>query len=505
MDDLMCKRCFDELPLPAFVVGTQEGRVLFVNKLAKAMGLKSGQSVYSFIEDKKLIGALIKGEQQSFTAALAIESEKYTAELNCAQTVFEEEPALIITLTEAHPVSYQSEGRLMMDVCDIFVDGAKQPITAFLKLTAAFSGAFYAAIYEKVKGRYLIKGEWRARRSVCVPILGADFEAQPEKELARLRRLKRAGDVTTVRYEKYGVQGAVLYFFDNSLKKTAREHLEKAVKLYAYLSQKKQPSPQMAVLQKGLDALAQGFAIWDVESTKLKYVNKVYEEMFGNGSARMISEKLRTDLRPGARKYSEYTDMAGNSFSISHSAVKHGRQTIAATLVTDISKYKQAELRLEQMAKTDALTGLFNRRAGIEALEALYSKCKSKKTPLTVCFADIDGLKRINDTYGHGAGDNMIRMAAGILKNNVEDSGFVCRLGGDEFVLILPGFKESEARMLASHITKAVSNRVINGIQGIDISFGFTQARYNPEESAATLVSVADSDMYSEKRKKIRR
>ena len=505
MDDLISKRLFDELPLPAFVIGAQDGSILFTNKRAKTMGLKNGQSLYSILDDRRLIDALKRGEQHSVAAVLAIESEIHTVELNAAQTVFEEEPSLIITLTETKPVCHQKLASLMMELCDIFADRSKQPITAFLKLTAAYGDAFYAALYEKTKGRYLIKGEWRSRRSVCVPILGADFDAQQDKELSRLRRLKRAGDLIAVNYEKNDVQGTVLYFFDRSLSKSGREHLEKAVKLYSYLAQTNQPNPQMSVLQKGLDALVQGFAIWDVESTKLKYVNKAYELMFGNGSARMISEKLRTDLRPGARKYSEYTDVEGNSFSISHSAAKHGRHTIAATLVTDISRYKQAELRLEQMAKTDALTGLLNRRAGMEALETVYAQCRTKHAPLSVCFADIDGLKHINDTYGHESGDNMIRMAADILKNHVEQPSFACRLGGDEFVLILPGFKEADARMLASSIAKAISKRVINGVEGIGISFGFTQARYNREESATTLVSVADSDMYSEKRRKIRR
>ena len=172
------------------------------------------------------------------------------------------------------------------------------------------------------------------------------------------------------------------------------------------------------------------------------------------------------------------------------------------TVVCDITRFKQAENKLEMLAKTDILTGLNNRRAGLEILQAAYLKCKREHTAITVCFADIDGLKHVNDTYGHGVGDNMIRAVAMILKKHVDGSGEVCRLGGDEFLLILPGVQKPQAMLLASRIQQAVSRTFVTEAQSISVSFGFKEAEFNAKESVYTLINVADSDMYREKRNK---
>jgi diguanylate cyclase (GGDEF)-like protein len=79
------------------------------------------------------------------------------------------------------------------------------------------------------------------------------------------------------------------------------------------------------------------------------------------------------------------------------------------------------------MAKTDPLTGLYNRRAGLEILEEAYVKGTQAENPLTVGFADIDGLKAVNDTFGHGAGDSMIRSVADMLKKHAGRDAAACR------------------------------------------------------------------------------
>jgi diguanylate cyclase (GGDEF)-like protein len=154
------------------------------------------------------------------------------------------------------------------------------------------------------------------------------------------------------------------------------------------------------------------------------------------------------------------------------------------------------------LAKTDILTGLNNRRAGLEILESTYLRCKRQRKALTVCFADIDGLKSVNDTYGHGVGDNMIRTVAAILKKQLDGSGEVCRLGGDEFLLILAGFHKPQAVLLASRIEQAISRTFVSKSQSISMSFGFKEAEYDAKETVFTLINVADSEMYREKRNK---
>lgn len=500
--DSMIGRCYEDLPLPALIVSKKNGRLLYANTRAERSGLTRNKDFIRALSDKAL--AVADGGEARLSTALELGLDACTAELAAAPTDHEGEPALAVLVTRLTPMRLQNEGDVMLAVCEIFINGAKKPLHAFLGATARHAGAFYAALYEKSSGRYMIKGEWRSRRSVCIPILSADFDTQPERETARLRRLKSAADVVSVGYAKAcGTQGVALYFFDQAADARLAGHLEKCVRLFKTFLSGKPQSPRSTAVKRGLESIGQGVALWDLDTTQLLYENKAYRELFGNGSARMISEQLRADLRAGARGFSEYTGTDGNSYSITHALARHGRQNIVTTLVTDVTKYKQAETRLEQMARTDALTGLLNRRAGLETVESLYEQCKANKEPLTVCFADIDGLKRVNDTRGHGVGDDMIRQVAGVLKNHVENKGCVCRLGGDEFVLMLPGHTGAQARMLAMRMERAVAKkRPVNG--GISLSFGFTEARFTPEETAETLVSMADSDMYREKRKKLR-
>jgi diguanylate cyclase (GGDEF)-like protein len=161
-----------------------------------------------------------------------------------------------------------------------------------------------------------------------------------------------------------------------------------------------------------------------------------------------------------------------------------------------------AETKLDMMAKTDALTGLLNRRAGLEYLETAYAECKQKNLPLTVCFADIDGLKSINDTYGHGAGDTMIKSASDVLKRYADKNGEVCRLGGDEFVLILPYTNKEQALLISAQIDRDIKRCLVSGAKGISMSFGFKEAEYTAGETSDALINVADQDMYREKRNK---
>lgn len=96
----------------------------------------------------------------------------------------------------------------------------------------------------------------------------------------------------------------------------------------------------------------------------------------------------------------------------------------------------------------------------------------------------------------------MIKSVADVLKEHAEKNGAVYRLGGDEFVLILPGFNRAQATQLAVQIGKAAAKCLVGEAQGISMSFGFKEAEYKPAETAATLISTADSEMYQEKRKK---
>ena len=102
------------------------------------------------------------------------------------------------------------------------------------------------------------------------------------------------------------------------------------------------------------------------------------------------------------------------------------------------------------MASLDALTGLNNRRAFFDQVTLLFAYCKRSQEPISALMIDIDHFKKINDSYGHAAGDVALRNLARLLKTNLRDSDLSCRFGGEEFVALLPNTTANAAAEMAN-------------------------------------------------------
>lgn len=110
-----------------------------------------------------------------------------------------------------------------------------------------------------------------------------------------------------------------------------------------------------------------------------------------------------------------------------------------------LRKIEALKDELRERAVRDGLTQLFNRRYFEEALLAEFSKAKRAHTPLAIILVDFDNFKRINDTYGHQAGDCALQVFAGVIQQHVRNSDIACRYGGEEFILALPGMSLEDA------------------------------------------------------------
>jgi diguanylate cyclase (GGDEF)-like protein len=172
-------------------------------------------------------------------------------------------------------------------------------------------------------------------------------------------------------------------------------------------------------------------------------------------------------------------------------------------LEQEIQDRMKAEAEVRQLSLTDELTGLYNRRGFfLLAEQQLKIACRTQ-TSYCLLFADLDGLKKINDTLGHEMGDRMIIDAGKILKQTFRDSDIVARLGGDEFVLFLPIYSGNPDDFYSRLQEKVDSlNQEANRPYLLSISLGVQAGDFNNDFSLEELVGQADKLMYEHKRSK---
>jgi diguanylate cyclase (GGDEF)-like protein/PAS domain S-box-containing protein len=159
---------------------------------------------------------------------------------------------------------------------------------------------------------------------------------------------------------------------------------------------------------------------------------------------------------------------------------------------------ESANLRLSELATTDALTGLPNRRAFDERLVAEFASARRSLRPLSVMLLDVDHFKQHNDRFGHDAGDDTLRQFAGLLRQAARAEDLVARYGGEEFVLLLPDTEEHQASELGERILRNLRDAVWP-IEAITASGGV--ACITPTTPSQThLVTLADHALYVAKR-----
>lgn len=171
---------------------------------------------------------------------------------------------------------------------------------------------------------------------------------------------------------------------------------------------------------------------------------------------------------------------------------------VVALAVTDLRLMK----RLERHATVDSLTGVFNRRYFERRIHLEVDRARRYKRPLSILLADMDGLKEINDSYGHGAGDAVLKSLARFISRTSRAADAVCRIGGDEFIIILPETALKDALAKAEKLQRRLRNfyTTYNGRQ-IPLRISIGVAQYDFKEKVEDLVRRADKAMYRAKEK----
>ena len=162
------------------------------------------------------------------------------------------------------------------------------------------------------------------------------------------------------------------------------------------------------------------------------------------------------------------------------------------------------EHRILDLANTDALTGVMNRRAFMERLAWEASRSHRDKTPLAFILTDIDHFKRVNDTYGHQVGDIVLQRFAKIISRSVRSYDFMGRYGGEEFVVCLPGADIFQAESIAERMRAGTEHAEITvpeaaSIIRITASFGAAVFNGNPLDTMDMFIKRADDALYRAK------
>src|SRR5689334_2619049 len=148
-------------------------------------------------------------------------------------------------------------------------------------------------------------------------------------------------------------------------------------------------------------------------------------------------------------------------------------------------------LRAMRLALTDPLTGLGNHRHFHERLERELQHANERNLPLALCFVDVDDFKRINDRFGHPAGDRVLSQLAARLRQ----TGEAFRLGGDEFALLLPGYDENSALTAASSVVERIAAIELEQLGSVTVSVGVATSPAHAGERDE-LIRLADSALY---------
>lgn len=156
---------------------------------------------------------------------------------------------------------------------------------------------------------------------------------------------------------------------------------------------------------------------------------------------------------------------------------------------------------LELLAESDELTGLLNRRGFDHQLQRTLAGLRRHDEPGVLIYIDMDAFKPINDSFGHAAGDEVLRQVAKLLKSGTRDTDFVGRLGGDEFAVLLTRTSWQNGINRAERIEKQLNEHIVRW-QGrmIAISASFGLQGYSAKEQGLDLLALADEAMYRTKR-----
>jgi diguanylate cyclase (GGDEF)-like protein len=163
-----------------------------------------------------------------------------------------------------------------------------------------------------------------------------------------------------------------------------------------------------------------------------------------------------------------------------------------------VSALRRSHDHERELARTDDLTGVINRRSFFEASQQEINRARRHRHPFTVAYMDVDDFKLINDRYGHSIGDTVLRSVSQTIKSNIREIDVVARLGGDEFVILMPETDEAQAQATIARVLRNVTDKISE--YGWPITFSIGVVTWTtPPRTVDVMLKQADDAMYEVK------
>jgi len=178
----------------------------------------------------------------------------------------------------------------------------------------------------------------------------------------------------------------------------------------------------------------------------------------------------------------------------------HARINVGIRMVHLQSELDEAYKALKYEAMQDPLTGIFNRRAIMKLLKKEMARAKRENTTIYIGLCDLDYFKKVNDTYGHHAGDDVLIAFTKLTMEKLRSSDHVGRYGGEEFLIVAPGPESSKPESMFERICEHVRNSIITTeASDVSITVSIGVAKFSGGESFDTLLAASDQALYQAK------
>lgn len=360
---------------------------------------------------------------------------------------------------------------------------------------------------------------------MCIDDLAAHFEhdtPRPERVPADALRTVLGGQSTEFEAEFSAEGRHGMRHFQLMVRPLKSDSFEGVTAMLLDVSRRREAEQESRMLRAAVSAAPSGFVITDTNA-HIEWANPAFtqltgftiDEALGRRPAELVSSGLQspefykalwTTIKAGRIWRGELINrrkdesLYHESLTIAPVSDERGEIKHFVAIKDDISERKRLEAKLIELARTDPLTGLANRRALMENLTAELDRMRRHARPLSVLMLDIDFFKRVNDQHGHAAGDRVLKVVANLLRDNVRTTDALGRIGGEEFAIATVETDGDAARELAERIRAAVATTPIGtGSHPIRVTISVGIAVARDDDTADSVLSRADTALYAAK------